>query len=134
MSHSTLYLSEAGRPRLRESVTAFVDVLGFSHTVLATAEAGQSQQCLDKIVSALEDAKTAVRSSSAVQELAGAMPWAVKVFSDNLLLGTPCDEHESAAAATAFVVRCAQQYQLQMTLGGFFVRGAMTIGPLCVAD
>jgi len=134
MSQSTLYLNESGRPRLRESVTAFIDVLGFSQTVLATAEAGQSQQCLDRIVAALEGSRAAVRNSVPVQELAEATPWAVKFFSDNLLLGTPCDEHEGAAAATAFVLRCAQLYQLQMVLDGFFVRGALTLGPLCVTE
>ena len=134
MSQSPLYLYESGRTKLRESITAFIDVLGFSQTVLATAEAGQSQQCLDRILIALEDSRAAVRSSLPVQELANSSPWAVKFFSDNLLLGTPCDEHGGTVAALVFVLRCAQLYQLQMVLGGFFVRGALTTGPLCVTD
>jgi hypothetical protein len=32
------------------------------------------------------------------------------------------------------VVQCVQRYQLQMALSGFFVRGALTLGPLCVAE
>ena len=33
------YLDELGQPRLRESITAFLDLLGFSHSVVSAAEA-----------------------------------------------------------------------------------------------
>jgi hypothetical protein len=133
-SPTTAYLDDFGRPRLRESITAFLDVLGFSHTVVTAAEAGQSQQCLDSIVRALNDARTLVRGSLLKQQLADSQRWAIKFFSDNLLVGCPCDEPENAATAAMFVLRCVQRYQLQMALSGFFVRGAVTLGPLCVTD
>ena len=41
---------------------------------------------------------------------------------------------QPAANGALFVMRCAQRYQLQMALGGFFVRGAVTLGPLCITD
>ena len=31
-------------------------------------------------------------------------------------------------------MRCVQRYQLHMALRGFFVRGAMTLGPICLTD
>jgi len=133
-SPTKAYLDQSGRPQLRDSVTAFLDVLGFSHTVLSAAEAGTSQQCLDHIVGALNDARAFVRDSLSTQDSAGPQRWAIKFFSDNLLLGYPLESAIDASAAAMFVVRCTQRYQFQMALSGFFVRGALAIGPLCVTD
>lgn len=133
-SPATAYLDESGRPRLRESVTGFLDVLGFSNSVLSAAEEGQSQQCLDRVATALDDSRAAVRNSIPLPPNAESGGWAIKVFSDNLLIGNPCDQPGNTATATMFVLRCVQHYQLQMSLGGFFVRGGLTIGPLCVTD
>jgi hypothetical protein len=130
---TTAYLDEIGRPRLRESITAFLDVLGFSHTVVTAADTGQSQSCLDSIVSALNDARTFVRSSMSEDEL-DPTRWALKFFSDNLVVGYPCDLPTSRATGALFVLRCVQRYQLQMALSGFFARGAITLGPLCITD
>ena len=128
------YLDDRRQPRMRESMTAFLDVLGFSHTVLDAAEKGQSQQCLDSLVATLNRARVAVRSAMSQVMPADGARWAVKLFSDNLLFGYPCDEKESAAEAAVFVLGCVQHYQLHMAIGGFFVRGAVALGPLCVTD
>jgi hypothetical protein len=42
--------------------------------------------------------------------------------------------HVTPEDAALFVVRCAQGYQLQMALNGFFVRGALATGPICLTD
>ncbi len=131
---TSAYLDESGRPRLRESITAFLDVLGFSHTVVVAAESRQSQKCLDSIASAVDDARAFVRESMSTHHLADPYRWAIKFFSDNLVVGYPSDGPANAADAAIFVIRCAQRYQLQMALGGFFVRGAVTLGPLCITD
>jgi hypothetical protein len=131
---TTAYLDERGRPRIRESITAFLDVLGFSHNVMAAAKAGQSQQCLDSIFESLNEARAFVRGSMSQHALAGPGQWAIKFFSDNLLVGYPFDEPKTAAAAAIFVLRCVQRYQLQMAISGHFVRGGLTIGSLCVTD
>jgi hypothetical protein len=128
------YLDKTGRPQLRESITAFLDVLGFSHAVLSAAEAGQSEKCLESIVRAMDDARDSVRSSLSGHDLADPQQWSIKFFSDNLLVGYPIDEVHDASDVTSFVLRCSQRYQLQMALSGFFVRGAVARGPLCVTD
>lgn len=128
------YLDHSGRPQLRESITAFLDVLGFSHTVVAAAEAGQSDECLSNIVHAIEDAKAFVRASLSHHAYADPRHWAIKFFSDNLLIGYPVEDPSNVAAAATFVLLCTQRYQLRMALSGFFVRGALTLGPLCVTD
>src|SRR4029079_3814217 len=132
-SATTAFLDEQGRPLLRESFAAFLDVLGFSHTVVSAAESKQSEQGLEAIARALGAARTFVRDSLGSDELANPEKWAVKFFSDNLLLGYPSDTGDTFAVAR-FVLKCAQRYQLQMTLSGFFVRGAITLGALCLTD
>ncbi len=61
--------------------------------------------------------------------------WALKFFSDNLVLGYPFDRSEvSPAQAAWFIIRCSQRYQLRMALNGFFLRGALTQGSICLTD
>ena len=39
-----------------------------------------------------------------------------------------------AQQAAQFAIHCVQRYQLHMALSGFFVRGAMSLGPICLTD
>jgi hypothetical protein len=135
MLKSAAYLDEAGRPRLRQSIVAFIDILGFSQISTSCAKMEDSQRILDKIAAAIEDARGFVRQSIANAENAQDNQWATKFFSDNLAFGYPCDnEIAEKAAAAWFIIRSAQRYQLKMTLNGFFVRGALTFGPVCLTD
>lgn len=132
---SISYVDESGQPRLRQSVTGFIDVLGFSHisTVAATLE--ESQQILDKISAAISDSRAFVREAFTNQPMADPSRWALKFFSDNLVFGFPTDTDGVTQEQVAlFAVRCIQRYQLHMALNGFFVRGASTLGPICLTD
>src|SRR4029078_852656 len=45
------------------------------------------------------------------------------------------DSTAAGAAATIwFIVRSAQRYQLRMAINGYFLRGAITQGPICLTD
>ncbi|MCE9555458.1 MAG: hypothetical protein K8T91_19090 [Planctomycetes bacterium] len=132
---STAYKNDAGRPRLRSSVVAFFDLLGYSQASTSCATDEDSQHLLDRIVASIDDSRDFVRRSFAENPLGQANRWAIKFFSDNLAFGYPFDEQVADRAAIAwFIIRCAQQYQLRMTLNGFFLRGAITQGPLCLTD
>src|SRR3954447_7708934 len=132
---STAYLDDAGRPRLRPSIVAFFDILGFSHIATSSATIEDSQSILDKIASAIDDSRDFVRQSFAETEWAQADRWATKFFSDNLAFGYAFDDATVDHAATAwFIIGCAQRYQLRMIMNGFFVRGALTQGPICLTD
>jgi len=132
---STAYLDQAGRPRLRMSIVAFLDILGFSETSSASAPLADSQHALDKIVTAIEDSRQFVRESFPDSEIALPANWAIKFFSDNLSFGHPIDDKVADGTTTAwFVIRCAQQYQLRMVLNGFFLRGGLTKGPVCLTE
>jgi hypothetical protein len=128
------YLDEAGRPRLRHSIVAFIDVLGFSHIATSCASLEDSQRVLDRIAAAIEDSRDFVRQPIPDGDAAPGSRWATKFFSDNLAFGYPFDPTEDPATTAWFIIRCAQRYQLKMTMNGFFVRGALTQGPVCLTD
>ena len=125
---------EVCQPRLRTSVVGFLDLLGFSQAVMsATPE--RSQALLDKICHAIHDSRTYVRDMLADNLPSNRDDWSVKFFSDNLVLGYACDTPAvDAAAAALFVIRCVQRYQLRMVINGLFLRGGLTLGPLCITD
>ena len=85
-------MDEAGRPRLRQSIVAFIDILGFSHISTSCATIEDSQRILDKIAAAIEDSRGFVRQSLPNAENAQDNHWATKFFSDNLAFGYPFDE------------------------------------------
>src|SRR5262245_56145992 len=128
---TTAYLDRNGRRRLKESVVAFIDVLGFSQIATSCESIEDSQQILDRIAAAIDDARKFVRQPLVDGEQSAKTRWATKFFSDNLAFGYPFDDAEQDRQSTAwFIIRSAQRYQLKMTLSGFFVRGALTQGPI----
>jgi hypothetical protein len=129
------YVDETGHAKLRMSIVGFLDILGFSQSISTTAEAGDAQLLVDRILSAINDSRQYVRRSFTESFTSELHRWALKFFSDNLVLGFPVDGSGlSQASAAWFVIRCAQRYQLRMALNGFFLRGALTQGQICLTD
>src|SRR6516162_4475230 len=57
------YVDETGHARLRLSIVAFLDILGFSHSIRTTAEKDDSQLLVDRILAAMNDSRQYVRQS-----------------------------------------------------------------------
>lgn len=129
------YVDSSGRPRLRPSIVGFLDLLGFSQRVTTASRTGESQQLLDLITGAIGDSRDFVRQIMIPGSTEHPSGWAVKFFSDNLVLGYAFEESgQDQASAAWFVIRCAQYYQLRMALNGLFLRGGLTSGPVCMTD
>jgi hypothetical protein len=132
---TSAYVDDSGRPVLRPSITGFLDVLGFSQLSTTSSSLVESQKHLNQVAAAIGDSRAFVRESFRDHPIAAPEHWAIKFFSDNLVIGFPTDSGRmTPEEAAVFVVRCAQGYQLQMALKGFFVRGALTTGPICLTD
>jgi hypothetical protein len=135
MNSSGPYVDSQQKPRLRVSVTGFLDVLGFSQTATSAGTIEESQQVLEKASAAIRDSRAFVRSTFANEPMADPSRWALKFFSDNLVFGFPADGDDSEQDQVArFAMQCIQRYQLQMAISGFFIRGATTLGPICLTD
>lgn len=128
------YLDASGHPRLRSSIVGFLDIMGFSQAIQNARSLDDAQVLVDRIVAALNDARDYVRRSLAGDFALLPEDWAVKFFSDNLVVGFPFDRSDSAVTAARFIIACSQRYQLRMAVNGFFIRGALTEGLLCLTD
>lgn len=136
MAQRCPYLDAVGHPQLRISVAGFIDLLGFSQMSVAESDPTQAQRTLEKIAAAIDDSRRFVRETMQETETPDVVNrLAVKYFSDNLVLGYPFNsDGADAVTAALFVIRCVQKYQLRMSLNGFFIRGGLTQGLLCLTD
>jgi hypothetical protein len=117
------------------SIVAFLDILGFSQAIRATTDQEGAQRLVDRILAAIADSRQYVRRTLAKEFATNPDCWALKFFSDNLVVGYPFEGAGiSPASAAWFIIRCAQRYQLRMVLNGFFLRGGLTQGPICLTD
>jgi len=128
------YLDGDGQPQLRPSIVGFLDIMGFSQAIQNSRAPQDAQVLVDRIVSALNDARGYVRRSLAEEFAALPHNWGVKFFSDNLVVGYPHAEQVSEVTVARFIIACSQRYQLRMAVNGFFIRGALTEGLLCLTD
>lgn len=135
MSPTSPYFDDSGQPCLRSSIVGFLDLLGFSQMAMAQSEPEASQRLLRQIADAIEDSRSYVRSELVEDFSSRPTSGTVKFFSDNLVLAYPCDVGGGTPDTTAgFVIRCAQRYQLRMSLHGFFLRGSLTLGSVCLTE
>lgn len=128
------FVDASGHPLLRSSIVGFLDLMGFSQAIQSAVVPSDAQRLVDRIVGALNDAREYVRRSLAGDFATLPGGWAVKFFSDNLVVGYPFEGPDAAVMAARFIIACSQRYQLRMAVNGFFVRGALTEGPLCLTD
>ena len=76
----TAYLDKAGRPRLRQSIVAFIDILGFSQSSTSCTSMEDAQRLLDKIAAAIDDSRSFVREPIPDGESAARKPLGDQVF------------------------------------------------------
>lgn len=118
---------ENGQPIHRLSYCAFLDVLGFSARVRASYK--------DKTANALLRQFHAIfkrRVSQLESDVDGSLLY-FKSFSDNVLLAHPRFSHDMEAEF-GFILWSISEYQLEMALQGFFIRGGLSVGNLFVDD
>jgi hypothetical protein len=100
-----------------------MDVLGFTDEIMNAFSKGKGLQLLDSFYSVHE------KQIKGMSQL-GLPKWsAIKVFTDNIVLGFPFWSSDGEAEFGAIIYNIAE-YQYEMAKAGFFVRGALTIGDL----
>jgi hypothetical protein len=112
-----------------KSVVALLDVLGFLDAMKNAFSTNTDAKLLVDFRSALSAAykdfeeKTSIKGSD----------FCVKAFTDNIVIGQPItfDDAESELGSVLLSLR---EYQLEMAIRGFFVRGGVAIGALYMDD
>lgn len=130
------YIKRGNPPTTTQSVTAFLDILGFATNLRRAYKERTSDNLLIRLRSALDQAYAAFNN-----ELSGlpSLPvdiWEVKAFTDNIVIGCPVFHGDGGDAEgdLGSVLLATREYQLAMVNAGFFVRGAVSIGELYLDD
>jgi hypothetical protein len=140
------YLQNAtGNPQTRESVVAFLDVLGFTKEMSQAYKEGIHAGLLRDLRSALTSARE--KAFPVAYPLAIEYPPAyryreqvefrqVKAFTDNIVIGVPLSSPPDRAheAELGSLIESLCWYQLEMATRGFFVRGGIGIGDLYIDE
>jgi len=136
----TNILPAAGNPytrdghgfRLVESVLCFLDILGYRDLIATGGEAAQRsfhQALIDSYPIMLAEMGYVAEERDRYPPL-----FALKTFTDNIVLARPIGRHNDGESELGNVTMAVGALQTQLTLKGFFVRGAIAVGPAYVDD
>lgn len=132
------YTRENGKPTHLPSVFAFIDILGYVQLVEEAEASGTQQQFLEKAHGALSEGRKWLEYmndetlKNLDDTLSGKKRYALKAFTDNIVIGWPIYDDAESECGDAF--RKLAHFQFQMIVSGFFVRGAISIGNAYIDD
>lgn len=126
------YTREGQGFRLVESVLCFLDILGYSDLIAAGGEAVQRsfhQALVYSYPMMLAEMGYDPKGRKIYPPL-----FALKTFTDNLVLARPIGRNNDGESELGNVAMAVGALQTQLALKGFFVRGAIAVGPAYVDD
>jgi hypothetical protein len=133
------YITEDGQPKLKASVVAFVDILGYQEIIREAHRMGTAQQLLIRLHEGLSEASRYMNELDENGEpyiSKASWPYKarfkIRTFTDNIVIGYPIRDDAESELAAAFSKLA--DFQLIMANHGFFVRGAIAIGDLYIDD
>jgi hypothetical protein len=116
------YFDSSGRPQLTLAYCVFADVIGFQNM---TAEALRKKEGNDLLARLREIISTFANDYR---------DWDIKYFTDNIVIGQPTRRDDTSESDFGSTIMPIMEYQLNMALNGFFLRGGFTIGSLFLDD
>lgn len=117
-------------PTLRRSVLVFMDILGYSEMIRQSEQAGTQQDLLERLYRALSVNRSSLEAKP--EGLSNKDRFALKAFTDNIVIGWPVLDDAESEFGAAFPELA--NFQFEMTLEGFFVRGALSVGDAYVDE
>ena len=122
------YIAEDRVPRMRKSIVAFIDILGFK----ALISGSEAEDALVKVKEAI--GVSSKRLKKVYPTINDCDAWVVKMFSDNVAIGFPVIIRDEGIAEMGIICSRLEEFQYRMISHGFFVRGAVEIGELYMDD
>lgn len=129
------YHVEGVGPTLRRSVFVFMDILGYSEMIRHSEAGGCQQDMLRRLHQALSTGREWLEDNSMPAELRLLSKkdfYALKAFTDNIVIGWPVRDDAEAEFGSAFSKLAI--FQFQMVTEGFFIRGAISVGDAYVDE
>jgi hypothetical protein len=122
------YNASGQPPILKRSVFVFMDLLGYSEMIRKSEIDGTQQVLLRALHKALSVGRGWLEDAELPAELKAlgkTDSYALKAFTDNIVIGWPVrDDAESEFGSAFFKLG---NFQFQMVLAGFFIRGALAV-------
>ena len=122
------YFYKDGKPKTYECYCAFIDILGFKGLINSCTNLVELNELLLKLERTQNKVLKKIKKYSMDSNLK------FKVFSDNILLAWPINPYDDGESEFGFLVLLLLEYQLDMALEGFFVRGGFSKGQLFIND
>lgn len=129
------YHIDGQEPTLQQSVFVFMDILGYSEMIRQSHTSGTQQQVLRKLHQALGKGRAWLEDKDIPPELPKLMKkdlYALKAFTDNIVIGWPARDDAESEFGSAFFKLA--NFQFQMVIEGFFIRGALSVGDAYVDE
>lgn len=120
------YWNKDGFIETRNSVVAFVDLLGYRKAIRQADTKKKASDLLELLRRALDNGYVHLRHPLWPDR----RPWEVRAFTDNILVSYPI--HGSGDSEMQSVLSSLGSYQLEMIRNGFFVRGGIAVGELYI--
>lgn len=122
-------------PTLRPSVLVFMDVLGYTQLILESEKNGTEANTLMELHSALSEGRSRLEGHdlpSTLRDFSKKEFFALKAFTDNIVIGWPIHSDSESEFGSAFMYLA--EFQFNMAIRGYFVRGAISVGPAFVDE
>jgi hypothetical protein len=134
------YHEDDGSRLVRPSVVAMLDILGFAGMAKEATRTKTENAFLNRLYAALEQARVWLEMDKYIEGTGGKSIWshlskdlyALKAFTDNIVIGWPI--RSDGESELGFAFDALSWFQFQMIDGGFFIRGAISIGDLYVDE
>ncbi|MFK4308430.1 hypothetical protein ABH957_003106 [Bacillus sp. RC242] len=105
-------------PSLLDSIVCFTDILGFSNLILQSPNRLHGNQLLKNLHTILKNQYAELKIMNPQGQL--------KTFTDNVILAYPIFEDGEGQSGNLFMSFI--NYQLEMTMNGYFLRGGVAVG------
>ena len=120
-----------GGPKLILSVVAFIDILGYTELVTESLSSGKGQELLKRFHRALKEARKSVDpriSGGSFRQIRQKDSCGFHAFTGNIVIGHPITQDGEYELGVVF--NDLSYFQMIMSMEGFFVRGAISVGDL----
>ena len=121
-------------PKLKPSVVAYVDIVGYKQLVEKAYKKGKAEEFLKKLHHALKESHEHVdpRHANVFHNVRKPDFSAFSAFTDNIVIGYPTQFFGEEELGQAF--RELSRFQMRLAINGFFLRGGISMGDLYMDD
>ncbi len=128
------YVNISGKPVMKKSVVVFVDILGYSNMIKSINSPEETADCLIRLHEALYESRKEIdpQEDNLLGVLVEKDLYAMSSFTDNIVIGYPIRDDGEAELGGIFLK--LSYFQMIMTMKGFFIRGAISIGDIYIDD